>query len=748
MSANHRENAVFTDDGECSQSTEKGDPLLECLEQVAAWHRVDISREVVLAGLPVEKSGRLTPPLLERAARRVGFHTQVVKRKLNKIPAAVLPVILLLKDNRAGVLLPGGSDDGLLFHLAGQNGENPSQVTETLNRDYSGYAILLQSEGNHMESAAGHQQDMDTPVERARWFWRTLWAFRADYLRLLPSSFLVNLFAFAMPFFTMLVYNRVVPNNAEETLWVLTSGVVAIFTFEFILRLARGYILKTSGREMDMVLASQLYEQILSLEMKARPASSGSMAGRAKSYEVLRDFFVSAALLALTDVPFALLMITVMFFIGGQMIGWISVFSVCAAIVFQLMIQRPLREAVVSASESGLERQSFVTETINGMETIKASNAEGALQHRFETMVTSSSQKDVRSHWYSMLGDSTTKGLINLSSIAVIVASVYQIQTGAMSMGAMIACVMLGARIMTPLAMAAGLMTRLQQTLHALRGLNAMMALPRETGDGRKFIQRRFFRPDYQFKGVTLSYPNQQVSALHEITLHIREGERIALLGRMGSGKSTLLRVLAKLYEPTQGEVILDGIGLAQYHPAVVRSVVGYLPQGAAIFCGNLRENVTLGARNISDEEIMEAISMAGLGDFVKRHPQGIYAPVGEQGSLLSGGQRQALSLARVLLRKPKMLLLDEPTSSLDLQAEEQFIACLKTYLDADPSRSLMIATHKNNVLELVSRIIVLHEGKVHRDGPIAKVIEDLSRKAQPAPQTVTARSATTASVK
>lgn len=748
MTADHAGNLLASENGNSSQTVEITDPLLECLEQVAEWHRVDLSREVVLAGLPVDEGGRLTPPLLERAARRAGFRTQIVKRKLDKIPAAVLPAILLLKDNRAGVLMAGSKEGALLFHLAGQNGEDQPPVSEILHKSYAGYAMLLQPGGSDADPAIGNKPDLETPGERARWFWRTLGGFRADYLRLLPASFLVNFFAFAMPFFTMLVYNRVVPNNAQETLWVLSSGVVAIFTFEFLLRLSRGYVLKHSGREMDMVLASQLYEQILSLEMKARPASSGSMAGRAKSYEVLRDFFVSAALLALTDVPFAILMISVMFFIGGEMIGWIMVFAVCAAIGFQLLIQRPLRRSVVGAAEAGLERQAFVTETINGMETIKAANAEGALQHRFEAMIASSSRKDVHSHWYSLMGDSTTKGLINMTSIAVIVASVYQIQTGAMSMGGMIACVMLGSRIMTPLAMAAGLMTRLQQTLHALRGLNGMMALPRETGDGRKFIQRKFFRADYQFKNVSVSYPGQSVPALHDVTLTIREGERIALLGRMGSGKSTLLRVMAKLYDPSAGEVILDGIGLAQYHPAVVRGLVGYLPQGAAIFCGTFRENIALGAKRISDEQIMEAVTMAGLGDFVKRHPLGIHAPVGEQGCLLSGGQRQALALARVLLRRPKMLLLDEPTSSLDQQAEDQFLACLKAYLNADPKRSLVVATHKTSTLQLVSRIIVLHEGGVHRDGPIAKVIEELSRKAQPPLGTTPARPAPKVTVK
>ncbi|HSI62636.1 MAG TPA: ATP-binding cassette domain-containing protein [Candidatus Saccharimonadia bacterium] len=545
---------------------------------------------------------------------------------------------------------------------------------------------------------------------------------------------LVNLFAFTLPFFTMLVYNRVVPNNAEETLWVLATGVGVVFMFEYLLRLLRGFVLKESGREMDMVLASDLFQQIASLEMRARPPSSGSLAGRAKSYEVLRDFFVSASLLALTDVPFAILMTSATFFLGGQVIGWLMVVSITLAIGFQCLIQPAMKRSVVGSSESGLERQTLVTETINGLETVKASNAEGALLARFERIVADSSRKDVRAHWYSLLGDSTTKAIINLTSIAVIVASVYQIQKGEMSLGGMIACIMLTGRIMTPLAMAAGLMTRLQQALHALGGLNAMMALPRETAEDRMFIQRRSFKPSYDFNHVSMAYPGQTVPSLADLSFRISQGERIALLGRMGSGKSTLLRLLTKLYEPSSGEITLDGISMAQYHPAVVREHVGYLPQNAAIFCGTLRDNLTLGARGITDDEIMEAVQMVGLGPFVLRNSAGVHAPVGEQGSLLSGGQRQALCLARVLLRRPKMLLLDEPTAGLDLQAEQQFIICLGNYLAGDPKRTLVVATHKTNILKLTGRVIILHEGRVHHDGSSESAIEQLAQKTRSHP--------------
>ena len=703
-------------------------PLLDCLERVGAWHGVEINRDAILAGLPVGASGLLTPSLLIKAAERAGFRAQIVERKLKHLPKAVLPAIIMLKSNRAAVLMPEGVE---MRGATGEHREVEMTHNEVPREDYTGFAVLLRLERENADRE--DMRGMETAKLRARWFWRTLWRFRADYLRLLPASFLMNLFALAMPFFSLLVYNRVVPNNAIETLLVLSSGVVMLFVFEYVLRLVRGHVIRHGGRELDTVLASELYEQILTMELRARPPSAGALAARAKAYDVLREFFVSAGTLALVDLPFALLMIAVMFFLGGW-IGWIVVGAVLAIIVVQCVIQIPLRRSVMQSSEAGMERQAFVSETINGLESVKAANAEGALQHRFEQMIAHSSQKDVSSHWYSLLGDSTTKWFINAASVGIMIAGVFRIQDRELTMGGLIACSMLGSRIITPFAMVAGLMTRLQQTLHALRNLNSLMSLRRETGEGRHFIQRKSFRMDYQLKNVSVTYPGQSIPALKEISLAIRPGERIALLGRMGSGKSTLLRVLAKLYEPTAGQVLLDGIDLVQCHPAMVRAQIGYLAQGGAIFCGTLRENIALGVRNATDEQIMEAVRMAGIDGFVGANSQGLQAPVGEQGSLLSGGQRQALTLARALLGRPKLLLLDEPTSSMDHQAEQQFISCLKEYLDSDPERSLVVATHKTSALELVKRVIVLHEGKIHRDESIASFMEELTRRNRPAP--------------
>ena len=704
-------------------SNQPDDPLLKCLEDVAIRHGMALNRDAVLAGLPLER-GRLTPGLLLRAAHRAGFRARLVERPIHRLPKAVLPAILLLEGNRAGVLGPCEQHGAVSFHASG-NGQTDA-TEEELKRSYTGFAVLL-----HPHVADAEEQ---RPSPHS-WFWNTMWKFRGYYSRLIPAALMLSVLALVMPLFTLLVYDRVVPNDATETLWVLALGVVLVFAFEYLLRLVRGRVLEQAGREMDMVLASTLYEQILSIEMQARPPSTGVLAARTKAYEVVRDFFMSASMLAIVDLPFSIVMIAAVFFIAGP-VGWILVAAAAAALGFGLLMQVPLRRSVVASSEEGVERQAMVSETINGLESVKGAGAEGALQHRFENMVSTSAEKDVHMHWYGLMGTSTTAVLINLTTVAVVVACVYRVKAGEMTMGGIIATVMLGARTMAPIAMVAGLMTRLQQSLQALRSLNSVMALPRETGGNRKFIQRSGFNFHYTLENVTVKYPGQHIPALSGLNLQIRQGQRVALLGRMGSGKTTLLRLLAKIYEPTEGKVLLDGVDLAQYHPAVVRHGIGFLAQDATVFRGTIRENVALSARLATDEEVLTAIRLAGLEDFVKRNPQGIHAAVGEQGSLLSGGQRRALVLARCFLTRPRLLLLDEPTANMDPQSEKEFIQSLKRYLDQDARHTLVLSAHKTSLLALVDHMIVLDEGRLFAAGPKADVLAKLNNHAaaKPAP--------------
>ncbi|NNE91558.1 MAG: type I secretion system permease/ATPase [Verrucomicrobiales bacterium] len=709
------------------------DPLADCLERVAAWHGVDCERSEFLAGLPLE-NGKLTPALLLRAARRLGLRATLKKRRLKRIPVSVIPAILLLKNGGVGVLEPDSGDGTADFYRPDSDPRDQDSPTtaKSLKNLYSGFAIFLRPEKTD-RSDGDEQPGFESAKSRRHWFWKTAWRFRSYYSRLLPASLLINLFAVCMPFFVMLVYDRVVPNDAEETLWVLATGIAIIFLFEFLMRLLRGHVIERAGKEMDQVLASALFEQVMAIDLKERPSSGSALAGRLKAYETLRQFFLSASILALADLPFGLLMIGVIFYVGGP-IGWILVCTASIAIFLEILIQFPLKSSVAASSTSSVERQAFISEAIGGLESIKGSRAEGALQSKLEQMMTDASEQEVRSHWLGLLGNSSTTFLLHITTVSVIVASVYRVYSGDMSMGAMIACVLLGARAMAPLAMVAGLMTRLQQALASLRELNFVMNLDRETSGTSQFVHRGTFPYSYRLSDVTVQYPGQSIPALDGIDLKIDPGDRIALLGRVGSGKTTLLRVLAKLYTVTGGEVLLDGIEISQYHPSAIRQQIGFLPQDPVLFSGTLRDNIGMGASgNWTDEAVIVAAKHAGLSEFINSHPEGMHMEIGERGALLSGGQRQSIALARALVSEPDLLLLDEPTAGIDVQTERHILQSLRAYLDEDPKRSLVVSSHKLSVLEIVDRILVLDHAKIVADGDRDAVIQKLKENANTA---------------
>lgn len=713
------------------------DPLLESLKFIAQWHGIRVNQDQVLSGLPLIE-GKLTPGLLVRAAERLGFKVRVVKRKLRQLSSGSLPAILILEGNRSGILQAEERGEGSFREVTSKTDRGLKSLSaKELSEQYAGYAILLRPI-QYEEPPVSVIDALEEGRRHPGWFWSTVWKFRGELFRLLPVSILINLFALAMPIYIMSVYDRVVPNDAEETLWVLATGALIVFTFEYLMRLLRGFLLNRTSKRLDGVLASGLFDHLMAMEMGSRPMQSSLLASKARSYEALRDFFTSATLVALVDVPFAMLMIGVIFYFGGWA-GWIPLMATVVALTFGLLMQVPLRRAVTAAYRRGIERQSFITETVAGMETIKGGNAQNSFQRKMENMIREASEREIRSHWYSLLGTSTTTWLIHLTTIFVVIACVFRVYSGEMTLGGVVACVLLTSRAMTPLAMVTGLMTRFQQMLSALRGLNQVMALPREYGGGKKFTSREDFRPSIQVKDVLFHYPGQSVPALDHVSLDIEPGQRIGLIGSVGSGKSTLLKILAKFYEPEEGEIVVDGLELPQYHPIMLRRHVGYLPQNPAIFHGSLRDNVALGAPWVKDEDVMDALRFAGLESFVNHNSLGIHLPVGENGGCLSGGQRAGVALARCLLQKPKLLLLDEPTASMDRRTEGVIIKNLREYLSENSERTLILSTHKLHLLELVDHLILLEEGKAVKSGPRDTVIDELKIKNEPS-RRVTAR--------
>lgn len=696
------------------------DVLLACLREIAAEYGLTVCDEAVLARLPLVEH-KLTPELYLQAADRAGFDAEFTKQSVAKLELSDAPVVVLLKENRAAVYLPATADCGARYLMPEPDGSVTEAVVSDIKSLAIGYQIVMR-----LRSACTNPFDSTNKYNlrslTGHWFWGTMWRYRKLYIQLLPASVLVNLFALVMPFFVMIVYDRVVPNQAVETLWVLAAGVVLVFVFDLTIRLVRGALLEKAGKEMDIQLAGRLYEHLLSLSMRAVPASTGNLTSRIRSYETLREFFVSATMLAIADMPFALLMIAAIFYLAGP-IGWVLVVASLFAIGVSLWIQVPLHKAVRSASEVGLERQAFIGESVANLEPIKVNNAEGYFQRRMNRLLKSASATSTKSHWYGLLANSLTTTIVNLTSVVVVVAGVYQVSNGLLSMGGLIACVMLSSRCMAPMTLLSGLMTRLQQSLQSLESLNGVMSLQKEAAEPDRYVRHRMPAPHFVFNNAMLSYNDDAQLALKDVSLTIAEGDRVALLGRIGSGKSTLLKVMAGLQQTTGGSITIDRFELSQYHPATLRNTVGYVPQEAALFHGSLRDNIALGRSDVTDAQILETLGRVGLGDFVKQHPQGLLGEVGERGSLLSGGQRRAVTLARCLVQDFPLLLLDEPTANLDPQTERMVIQSLKRY---STNRTLVIATHKTSVLELVDRVIVLERGQVISDEPVEKVLGHL----------------------
>ena len=692
------------------------DPLLDCLMFLSRLHQRAKSAQALTAGLPL-LDGCLSPALFVRAAARAGINARLVRRPLESISAAVLPVVLLLNERRAVVLLgwqPDGS--GRIADPETGMGEDVRSRQQLLDA-YAGSALLVRPAPVFDERSADHGD-----LESGHWFWRTLRHLWPIYGEVLLAAFLVNVFALALPLFTMNVYNRVVPNRAVETLWVLAIGVVVIALFDLLMRSLRAYFLDVAGKKFDVALSARLFEQVMGLRMEARPRSVGAFANQLSEVESFREFITSATLTTVIDLPFALLFLAVIAWIGGPLV-YVPLALMPIVILFGWRAQARLRVLVQQSMRQASQKHATLIETLTGFETLRSIGAAGPIQRRWEQVIGTMARLGMRSRLLSASVINVAGLAVQLSSIGILVYGVHRIIEGDLSVGGLIACVMLAGRALAPLAQVAGLLVRFDQSMAALRSVDQIMQLPVERPPERNFLNRPVLQGGIEFSNVSFSYPGQQIAALDNISLKIAPGERVAVIGRIGSGKSTLEKLILGLYEPTAGAVLLDGIDLRQIDPADVRRNVGYVPQDVTLFFGSLRDNIALAAPHADDEAVLRAAELAGVMSFVSRHPSGLEQQVGERGEGLSGGQRQAVAIARGLLLEPPLLIMDEPTNAMDNSSEEQFKNRLMPLL---AGRTLLLVTHRASLLSLVGRVIVMDGGRIVADGPKDQVLEAL----------------------
>lgn len=699
------------------------DELLECLQTVALAHDHQVSAESLTAGLPLE-DGKLTPAVFPRAASRAGMAARIVKSRLVQLNPALFPAVLLLEPGRACVLLALDLKARRARVIFPELGEAETEVSlDGLQSSYGGQAIYVRPRF-HFDA-----RGPEVNKQRARhWFWGVIRENRKLYRDVIAGSVVINLFAIAMPLFVLNVYDRVVPNHATETLWVLAIGIFVVLCFDLVLRLMRNAFVDLAASRADVKLSSSLMAKVLGLRMEARPASTGSFAATLQSFESVRAFIGSATVVSLVDLPFVLMFAGIIALIAPPLVIPVLV-GIVFVLLYAMAAQGKLHELSETTWRVSAQRNATLVESISHLETVKTLRAESRIQSTWEKSSAYLSRTAAQLRLVSSSVSSVALWAQHSVAVCVIIIGVYQIIEGNLSQGGLIAAYLLSSRAMAPVSQAAALLAQYHQSSTALQSLNAVMERPVERPDDKRFVSRPVIKGEIRFDKVTLRYPDEEREALRDITLTIEPGEKVALLGRVGCGKSTFNKLMLGLYQPTAGAVLVDGVDIRQFDPIQLRRHIGYVPQDVSLFYGSLRDNIVAGGGSdgVNDEALLRAIELAGLQSLVNSHPHGVDLQVGERGQSLSGGQRQAVAIARALVHDPRILLLDEPSSAMDHASEEAFKASLQAYAYG---KTMIVVTHRTSLLSLVDRIIVIDAGKVVADGPRDKVVEAL-RKGQ-----------------
>lgn len=680
-----------------------------------------VSPQVLISGL---SGNKITPQACLRAVRKVGLQGRInYREKITDIPNLVLPCVLLLNQDRSCVLT--SIKDGKAEVIFPETNDSSQKVDlESLQQEYSGYVIFAS-----VQSAPDNRAEKLSISRGKRWFWDVLSFYAPIYRHVALASVVINLIAIASPLFVMNVYDRVVPNNATDTLWVLAIGITIIYFFNFLLSSLRTYFVDVAGRNADVVLSSSLVEKVLSMRLDAKPDSTGALVNNLREFEQLREFFSSSSLLACIDLPFLIIFLILIGFIGGPLV-FLPICAIPILIFLGLILQERSRKLAETGYKQSMQKNALLVEIVNGLETIKACMAESRMQRLWESVVGISAKSSSDARRYNNIAVTASMLITQLVTVAIIIWGVYRISDGLMTMGALIGCNILVGRAMAPLLQMATLLTKLQNSHVTLKALDILMELPSENQNEKTCVDFGILTPSFTMENVSFAYPQSERLALDRINLRINAGERVGIIGPMGSGKSTLSRLLLGLYQPKEGAIKFGDVDIRQIPSCDLRGRVGVLPQEVVLFYGSIRDNIALGDPTINDQLIMRAAALAGVSDFLRNNPSGFAAQVGEQGKALSGGQRQAVALARALVRDPEILVLDEPTSNMDTDSE---LLLQKRLLSIMENRTVILVTHRLSMLRIINRLIVMEDGHIKMDGERDKILQALRDKAKKA---------------
>ena len=697
------------------------------IEHIALTTRIlgaPVSEAALSAEVVRDRKLNINFQSLGEVLRSHGFENTLSKRDLQDIPSLAVPLVLMLHNEEAAVVVRiEGVGRNRIYFLRQIDGLEQQLSHDELVSLYLGYCWFIKP-----KVTADNRSDLPEYHLPKSWFWKVIWRFKGYYYQVILATFIINFLALVSSLYVMNVYDRVIPNQAYETLWVLSIGVMLAILFEFLAKMIRGHLTDIAGKKADLIISSAIFRRMMALRLADRPASAGSYANNLREFESVREFMTSASLLVLVDLPFLLLFITVIFIVGGKL-AIVPAIIIPIVIIVGFIVQRPLSRYINESMKESSQRQGLAVEALEGIETLKTNNATGWAQQRWDTYTAKTSASSIKVKDTANFMINFSVAMQQLNTVFLVLFGTYLIHNEntaeRITMGALIAAVILSGRALSPLAQVAGLATRFQQAKLALEGLNNIIERPIERVPERNYISPSNIQGNITFENTCFQYQEDGKPAVSNLNLQIRAGEKIGILGRIGSGKSTMLKLASGLYDGSTGNVMLDNIDMRQIDPNFLRSQILLLGQSPRLFLGTLRENMDLARSDgySSDQELLEALQRFGLDKIIRSHPKGLDMPLGEDGLGLSGGQKQIIALARMTLRNPRIVLLDEPTTGLDQATERMSLQAISQWAQ---DKTLLVVTHRPQVLQIVNRIIVMDEGKVVMDGPRDLVLQRL----------------------
>lgn len=687
-----------------------------------------VSKNILIEDMPKDKNHSI-PDMLKlyqdelvftQIAKKVDMKAKLVTKDFRHLTRLYFPCIAFLNDDTTCILEDiDFQKDVATIYLS--SGEKDLISTKRLEELYDGRLFLLKKE-YLSKVTPEHLLEQN----HKHWFWGSVLKNAALYKDIIIASILINIFVLVSPFFVMNVYDRVVPNYALETLWALAVGIVIIYIFDMSVKFIRAYFIDIVSKKIDISVSSKLFDKVLNIKLENRPKSVGSFASNIKDFEMIKNFFSSGTISVLVDMPFVVLFLVAIMYISGFIVIIPMVF-ILLILAYSLFIRKPLHKSIEATNHAHSFKNGILIESLNSLETIKGLGTSGNLRYKWEESTADISTKSIFTKLLTTSVSNVNAFFMQLDTVCVVIYGVYAVNERELTLGGLIAAVILSSRAIAPMVQFASLLSNYEQAKSSYNAIENIMQLPEEKKGSNAAISKEKIDGDVEFKSVSFFY-NENKKVLQDLNFKIKKGEKVAFIGKIGSGKSTIMKLLMKLYEAKEGEIILDGVEIGQINPLDIRKNIAYVSQDGLLFNGTIKENILYKYPNEDDKKLLKVAKMTQLLDFINAHPQGFEMEVGERGETLSGGQRKAISLARSLIGEYSILLLDEPTDSMDLTTERELINALKNEIE---DKTMLLVTHKNSMLELVDRIVVMDGGKIVLDGEKNYVLQALTGKKQ-----------------